>query len=278
MYMSDPFKIRDHVGNFELVSAMYRLDSAAARTRFVHQSDIAYGDQPRQTLDLFFPEAGSGLFPVHIFIHGGYWRANRKDDYAFLAETICGAGAIAAIVEYTLMPQARMGQLVGEVRNAARWIASHAPAWNGDITRISASGHSAGAHLCTYLAARGPFESAVDLPSIKTMLLVSGIYDLRPITTSFLQTEIGLTEEEVAVYSPLGATFGSDIPVTVTVGSLETEPFHLMAQDYAFALSDNGVSVDRTTMPALNHMDIVSAMGRPGTAMAQLLTETIAKA
>jgi arylformamidase len=33
-----------------------------------------------------------------MFIHGGYWRAQSKDSYAFIADEVTAAGAIAAII------------------------------------------------------------------------------------------------------------------------------------------------------------------------------------
>jgi len=33
-----------------------------------------------------------------LFVHGGYWRAFSRQDYSFVAETICGAGAVAAVI------------------------------------------------------------------------------------------------------------------------------------------------------------------------------------
>ncbi|WP_245523663.1 alpha/beta hydrolase, partial [Mesorhizobium sp. M8A.F.Ca.ET.167.01.1.1] len=50
---------------------------------------------------------GDGL-PVHMFIHGGYWRMFSKRDYSYIAETVTRAGAIAVIVDYALMPAVRM--------------------------------------------------------------------------------------------------------------------------------------------------------------------------
>ena len=36
--------------------------------------ELAYGDTPRQTLDLFMPQAGAAA-PLALFVHGGYWRS-----------------------------------------------------------------------------------------------------------------------------------------------------------------------------------------------------------
>jgi acetyl esterase/lipase len=41
---------------------------------------------------------------VHLFFHGGYWRAFDRSDYSFVARPITEAGAIAVIANYGLMP------------------------------------------------------------------------------------------------------------------------------------------------------------------------------
>lgn len=271
----DPFKIRAVVPAFDAISADYAKASAETRQRHRHVADIAYGPGPRQRLDLFFPAEAAGPAPVHLFVHGGYWRANERENYHFVAESVVAAGAIAAIVEYPLMPGARMAELVADVRQAALWVGGHIADYGGDPARISASGHSAGAHLASYLAALAPHEHGFPSTRIKALLLVSGIYDLRPIRESFLQAEIGLTPEEVNEWSPFEAIQAPETRITLVVGKQETEPFHLQAQDFAYAAERRGVSVERLTLPDHDHMTIVRDMGVVGSRMGQLVVETI---
>jgi len=273
----DPFKIRALVPQFDALSEGYRLASAATRARHPVEADLAYGDGPRQRLDIFVPPGGGTGRPVHMFFHGGYWRANDRENFHFVADTVLAAGAIAVIVEYTLMPGARMAQLVDEARRAAAWVSTHIGAYGGDAGRLTASGHSAGAHLASYLAQQAPHEHGLPATRPKALLLVSGIYDLRPIVLSFLQPEIGLTAEEVAAFSPVDARQAPDTALTLVVGGAETEPFHLQAQDLAFAAHKRGAPVERLTVSGQDHMTIVRDMGVPGTRMADLLTETIAR-
>jgi arylformamidase len=157
----DPFEIRRHVPRFEEHVADYDVASEATRRRLPSRPNVAYGDGTDEKLDLFFPEskrAGAPM-PIHMFVHGGYWRAQSKERYAFVADTIVEAGAIAALIDYTLMPKARMADLVDQTRRAARWLTTNAASFGGDAAAFSASGHSAGGHLASYLLARGPHEA-----------------------------------------------------------------------------------------------------------------------
>lgn len=270
----DPFRIRAHVPEFDAISTDYKVRSDATRRQHRAWRDLSYGEHPDERLDLFLPE-GNGPKPVHVFIHGGYWRANVKEDYAFVAESVIAAGAIAVIVEYTLMPKVRLATLVDQVRRAAAWVATHAAEFGGDARAISASGHSAGGHLASYLLSRGATEATGPAVPVRKLLLVSGIYDLAPMTQSFVQPEIALTAEEVAAWTPLGATPAVPSQVTLAVGENETAPFHAQAADYDTVLRRHGAASRLVTVPGLDHMSIVREMGEPASAMGRLVAEVI---
>ncbi|NEI72242.1 alpha/beta hydrolase fold domain-containing protein [Rhizobium lusitanum] len=263
MSETDPFRIRAHVPEFDLISEEYRRASDAARSRWSARTDMAYGPGPSDRLDLFFPENADGRCPIHIFVHGGYWRANVKEDYAFIANTVCAAGSIAAIVEYGRLPKMRMAALVEQVRGAVRWLERNASSFGGNPEAISASGHSAGAHLAFYLTARGPSETGFQPTPVKSILLVSGIYDLRPIVSSFLQAEISLRDDETVEWSPLNSKPRPGTCITIAVGGKETRPFIEQAQ----ALANMTSSSLQLHIRGADHMSIVRDMGDASTQM-----------
>jgi arylformamidase len=275
--MSDPFMIRAHVPHWEASVADYCAASEATRQRSPGWRTVAYGDGPDETLDLYFPaDQTSRARPIHMFVHGGYWRAFSKNEYAFVADAVNALGAIAAIVDYSLMPKARMAELVRQTRRAAHWLAANAPSFGGDARRLSASGHSAGGHLASYLAARGPHEPEAELPRVRAVALISGLYDLAPISRSFLQPELQLSAEEIALWSPVAAEFSPAARVTLLVGAKETPPFHQQAAALKARLDPQNVRNALATVPDEDHMTIVREFGRPGSASARWLEATIA--
>jgi arylformamidase len=274
----DPFKIRAHVPHFEASVADYRASSAATRARLPALLDVAYGEGADENLDLFYPQSAAATqpLPIHLFVHGGYWRAFSKSDYSFVADSVVAQGAIAAILEYSLMPGARMARLVDQVRRAASWLEQSAHEFGGDPQAISASGHSAGAHLASYVVCRAPHEVEFPDSPIRSVLLVSGIYDLAPIARSFLQPEIGLTADEIAQWSPRDAIPRPDALVSLVVGGLETAPFFEQADRFAKRLSIFGSAPRSSVIAGADHMTIVRQLGRPSSECATHLTETIA--
>jgi arylformamidase len=273
----DLFEISEIVPDFDSYIEDYRASSNATRRTLRNQLDVAYGDAPAQRLDLFFPPGEAVGLPVHMFIHGGYWRAQVKEDYAFVADGIVAAGAIAAVVEYTLIPHVRMSEQVRQLREAAAWLAANAAMFGGDGSRLTASGHSAGGHLVTWLAARSRHELGLPQTGVKAVMPVSGIFDLRPITTSYLQPELNLTPEDVAEWSPIEAAADPAVPVEIVVGHEETAPFHQQAQDYAHVLAGQKVPHERISAAGRNHMSVVRDLGRPGSQVWSLLDEMIGR-
>ncbi len=80
--------------------------SAALRERHAATLDIVYGAAPRAKLDLFLAEPPGRA--TLIFIHGGYWQMNAKENFAFVAEGPLAHGINVASLGYTLAPDAGM--------------------------------------------------------------------------------------------------------------------------------------------------------------------------
>lgn len=267
---TDAFRIRGHVANFDDIVADIVARSAATRARVPMQADIAYGEGPSEKLDLFFPAGKATGRPVHMFIHGGYWRAFSKNDYSLVADTVTAAGAIAVIVDYALMPSVRMATLVDQVGRAKQWVLDNIARHGGDPDRLTISGHSAGAHLATtlFLQDRGPSR-------VRSALLLGGLYDLKPLQKSFLKDEIALTNEEVVSFTPMNKQFDAATNVTVLVGAKESAPFHEQANSFSRKLSAQGLAVSQRIVVNRNHMDSVRDLGVPYSLTGRYLAELL---
>ncbi|TIN26504.1 MAG: alpha/beta hydrolase [Mesorhizobium sp.] len=266
----DPFRIREHVAEFDEIVAEIVRRSAETRAKLPMLANVAYGPDATETIDLFFPEGKRDRLPVHMFIHGGYWRMFSKRDYSYVAETVTNAGAIAVIVDYALMPAVRMVNIVDQVRRAKRWVLDHIADHGGDPGRLTVSGHSAGAQLATML-----FNDPSRPSDIRGALLLGGLYDLKPLQTSFLATEIAITDEEAASLSPLTHDFDPSGQVEIAIGGEETPPFLSQAEAFAEHLKKQGLHVSRTIIAGANHMSSVRDLGIGGTPAADCLTKLI---
>lgn len=267
---SDLFRIRDHVADFDAIVADILDRSRRTYDSVRMNADIPYGPGKSEHVDLFFPAAGGSGLPVHIFIHGGYWRMFSKRDYACVADTITAAGAIAVIVDYDLMPGVRMATIVDQVRRAALWVKQHIAEYGGDPDRLTVSGHSAGAHLATFL-----FDAGRAPSGIAAALLLGGLYDLEPLRSSFLQPEIGLTDAEVEAFTPMTHSYDPAVRVFTLVGADETPPFHAQAATFSERLRRQGLDVSEHEIAGRNHMDSVRDLAIAGSEAGRLLSDCI---
>jgi arylformamidase len=271
MPAADLFRTRDHVPDFDDKVKQYALLSDDVRRSLRAQLDIAYGPQPGQKLDIFLPDGEGNALPVHMFIHGGYWRMFSKDDFSYIARTVTAAGAIAVVIDYGLMPDIRLAEIVEQVRAAKSWITDNISRYGGNAKRLTVSGHSAGAHLATSLLTLGQHEPPLGV------LLLGGVYDIGPLQQSFLQPLIGITDEEVREFSPVNYCYQSGIAVEILYGEKETNPFRAQALDLAQRLTEHGCHVRLRVLEARDHMSSMLDLGLEDTEAADVLKALIGR-
>lgn len=275
MTARDPYRIRSFVPDFDAIAAEIAARSRALAARSMMWLGSPYGTGPRERMDILLPPNLRHGAPIHMFVHGGYWRSGDKADYTCVAAPVLAAGGIAAIVEYDLMPGARLPVLVNQIRRAAAWLASQATSLGADPVRLTVSGHSAGAHLASYLAATGPSDAAPPTTPVAGLLLVSGIYELSDIPGSFLKDEAKMTPTEAAAWSPLTAHQHGGLRRIIALGADETPPFHAQAARLHHRFSAAGIDSELMLQPGLNHMNVVLDLADPGQPLGQALADLV---
>lgn len=193
--------------------------SAEVRARFRCALDLPYGPHPLQRLDLVLPERPTGA--VHVFLHGGYWRAMDKADHTAVALPMLRAGAIVALPNYRLCPAARIGEVVADGIAGTAAAVREAAARGGDPARVTLSGHSAGAHLAAFALAEDWTRRGLPADLAKGALLASGILDPAPVPRLAVNAEIGMTEEEARRWNAVAAAPRGTPDVLLAVGALE---------------------------------------------------------
>lgn len=228
--------------------------------------DLAYGDKPRQRLDLFL--ADDPAAPTCLFLHGGYWQWNDKEGQAFVAEGLLANGINAAIGEYTLAPAADMGAICAEAVAQVDYLANQLAARGRDASRLYLCGISTGAHL---------MAQALDHPQVRGALLISGIYDLEPIRVSSLNDPIGMDMAEARRFSPLHRIPARTPPVVIAYGADEIPEIRRQSDDYAAALSFLGRDVARFAVPGCNHFSVLEQLAAADGVLARALAALIAR-
>lgn len=234
--------------------------SALVRKELACKIDVPYGDTLGQTLDVF-PAARKDA-PVHVFIHGGYWRSLDKHVYSHIAAPMVAAGATVVLLNYDLCPKVRITDIVHQVRRAIIWVYKNITQYNGDPNKIYVSGHSAGGHLTGMLIATDwSKENGLPNDLIKGTAPLSGLFAIEPHRHSQLQPDIRLTAEEAVAMSPMylpPVAKGSSI---VAVGGIEPDLFHWQSLEYAARLRLHGVKAEYVATPGDNHFDVTDRLG-----------------
>ena len=185
--------------------AKYAAWSQAARDRYQPARNLRYGENPKETLDLFVPAAKPrGTF---VFIHGGYWRALDKDDFAFVAGPFVEQGIAVANVNYDLCPAVSIGTIVDECRRALAWVARDGPQHGASAGNVVVGGHSAGGHLAAMMFATDWPAHGLAQPPFVGGVTLSGVHDLAPMVHFSFNADFKLDAAEAARLSPV--TYGS---------------------------------------------------------------------
>lgn len=226
--------------------------------------NLSYGMGKAEKLDIF--PSSQQPSPLFVFIHGGYWRAQSKDDACSMADNFVKHGIAVSTIEYTLAPTATLAEIIREVRSAIAWLYCHADHYGIDKNRIYVCGSSAGGHLVGMLYSDA-WQQDYDLPQdvIKGVLALSGLYDLVPFCDIDQNEWLKLHPEQARRLSPIQV-----LPAPVhapqlllSVGELEVQGFHNQMQAYYQACQDKGLDVTVIPDQGHNHFDIVNTLADP---------------
>lgn len=241
-----------------------------ARAAHPCQTDIAYGDGPQETLDVF-PSNQPGS-PVVVFIHGGYWRALDKSEHSFIAPAFKNLGGCVFIPNYALCPAVTIPDITLQMVRALAWVYRNAKRYGGDPSRIYVVGHSAGGHLAAMLLNCLWPQVSKDLPPdlVKGALSISGLYDLEPVMhTPFLKDSLRLTPAQVALASPALLPAPKQGVLYTVAGAEESAEFIRHNKLIQQAWGKKTVPVCET-IPGRNHFSVLEDLTAPWEHLHQL--------
>ena len=236
--------------------------SEATRAKLKHSRDVRYGSGPGMRLDIF-PAEQAGA-PVHVYIHGGYWRGGSKDAYSFIAEPFVEAGATMVLLEYDLCPQVTVPDIMRQTREGIAWVYRNIADHGGDPERLYLSGSSAGGHLVARALSHRWEEDGLPVDIIKGAVAITGVYDSEPVFYVSSNEDIRLTpdsarEISAMLHPPLDRT-----PLVVAVGGAETRGWIGMSRDFFALCQERGVECSYLEVPGTHHFSVSGQLGERG--------------
>jgi arylformamidase len=243
--------------NFKDAQVKRTAANSQARSNLASHLDLPYGDHKLRRLDIFPTVSSERAAPVHVFVHGGYWRAQDKENFAFVATELVRRGITTVVVNYELCPDSTLDLVADSALAAIEWVCGHVAEYGGDPRRISLLGHSAGAHLCAVGLAADWQARGIDPSFIRGAVLVSGIFDPAPAMHTTVNTELRLTPEIVGRHDVERRVLTVDCPVSVLAGGLEPWMWIDQSFRYSHHLRRQGRDPEVLVQPGYTHFDII---------------------
>jgi len=261
------------VDDFMLHINAYISLSKAALAQLDCRMNLAYSDNHGERLDYF---AAQTKAPLVIFIHGGYWQELSKNESCMMAPGLTQQGISLAVVDYTLAPAASIAQMVAQCCRAVTWLIDQAQSLGFDTAKVVIAGSSAGGHLCaSVLQAAQQHLHGLTPQSITGAVLLSGVYDLRPLVDIYVNEPLQLTQASAADLSP-GLFSNQGLPACIIAyGSNETQEFKRQSEEYHQQLLSDGVASQCFEVAQRNHFDIVFDLADPDSSIGKQLTRLL---
>jgi acetyl esterase/lipase len=139
--------------------------AAAGATRaddqdVIFEQGIEYSNPDGQHLQLNLarPAKRAAPRPDVLCIHGGGFRAGKRERWDDLCRQLAARGYVAATCTYRLAPKYQFPAAVHDVKAAVRWLRANAEKYDVYRDRIGVVGDSAGGHLAQFLGVTGGIE------------------------------------------------------------------------------------------------------------------------
>ena len=267
------------VGDIEPFLSWYNAQSQRVREdRSLHLFlDLSYGESWEENLDLFLPSTSiwpEGL-PLLVFVHGGYWQQHSKNDHSFPATAWTSVGYAFASINYGLAPTSNIPQMISRCRRALNWLGENHFSYGFDIRKMHVMGHSAGAHLLACAISPGiqDHDGSRLFFRPQRAILVGGIYDLQPISQTYVNEPLGLSIESARTLSP--QFFDSDplVALDIVYAEYETNEFIRQSKAYAEKSSARTAHTKLIEVPGRHHFDIMLDMSRADAEIFKQLSE-----
>lgn len=232
----------------DIREARNRERTAALRSTFRHELNIAYGSHPKQILDIYYPNQ-CGPAPALIFLHGGAFRSNDPGSRGYVGRGPLEHGAIFVSMGYRLFPDARYPESCEDVELGVRWLHQQIAGRGGDPGGIYLSGISAGATLTAAVALRNwALDPTLPADLIRGIVLFSGEYD-------YSRTAYEVVDYRSTRFLPKLAAAIERFPLHTIVVSADNDVAYAPSQadELAKALRSRGASVERIVQTDADH-------------------------
>lgn len=245
------------------------LNAMVPQSTYKLESGIAFGQLPRQKLDIYSPTITSenqahNPRKVVIFYYGGSWDSGERGDYKFVGEALASLGYIVVIPDYRVYPEVLFPAFMADPALAARWVKDNIHHYQGDANQVFLAGHSAGAHIAVMMAVNAEFLAKQSLkPSdFAGVIGLAGPYDFLPLKSERLKTIFGSASEQPNS-QPINFVDGKSPPMLLAVGLKDGTVWPRNTYNLAEKIKKNNGLVQVVEFENYGHIDMAAKLAKP---------------
>jgi len=245
---------------------------------------------PDHFIDFYFPSNVTETLPpnfdsiktksIFVYIHGGYWQYLSRNESAFMAQTMSNEQILTAVIGYPLAPHATIDQIVVSVEESLVKILQLA---NQLSAKVFVCGHSAGGHLAsTLLLIDWKTKYNLDSQLFGGFFLISGVYDLVPLVSTYVNDPLRMTTTIAKHQSPLHRDRNDywlalkHLPILCVHGQYDPPTFREQNRQYGSYLQELGFEhVQIIELDNFDHFDVVEQIEKRDQPLTNLILRII---
>lgn len=253
------------------------LNALTPDSTFDKTAGIAYGDDPRQKLDVYVPRHALPDAPVVVFFYGGSWNSGAREDYNFVGEALASRGIVAVVADYRLYPQVRYPLFLQDAARAVAWTKAHIREFSGNPQRLYLMGHSSGGYNAAMLALDGDLLAAAGMSpkDLRGWIGLAGPYDFLPIENPAVRP-VFFWPDSPPQSQPINHV-SRDAPPALLIAASRDELVNPTRNTGGLAhkLRAAGVPVQDFYYSRPNHITLVATLSRPLRGLAPVLDQVV---
>ena len=246
-------------------SATGALNVLVPRGTYRAEEGIAYGNDPRQRLDVYAPLEPRPIAPTAVFFYGGAWTRGERAAYRFVGEARASAGIVTVVADYRLSPEVRWAAILEDCADAVSWVFRNAERLGSSSQRIHLMGHSAGGYNAAMLALdpRWLARHGLQPRQLAGWIGIAGAYNFLPIVDPDSQRAFDWpatpeNSQPITHVTP-------QAPRTLLLAAREDRVVNPQRNSVELAqrLQGAGADVKLEVLDGVNHATIIGALASP---------------
>jgi len=221
--------------------------------------DVAYGSEPRQSLDIYRPDKAAGTLPVVVFFYGGSWDSGSKGEYLFAATSLARSGLLVVVPDYRLYPQVQYPRFLEDCATAVVWTTRHAAAYGGDPGNLFLMGHSAGAYNVAMLTLEPALLAAAggSRDALRGTVTLAGPFDFLPLVDPEVKAVFAPANADLTVTQPISHADGHNPPMLLLHGTADDTVYARNTTHLYDRIRAAGGPVEEKLYPDIGHIGLI---------------------